>query len=326
MKVLVTGGGGYIGSIVTEALLDKGYHVTVLDNLQQGHRSAIVMDAEFVKADLGDKAALEQVFSSRKFDAVIHMAADTVTEFSMTDPRRYFNSNVVNSLNLFDIMLKYDVKKMVFSSSASVYGEPNSVPIIEDHPKSPINSYGESKLMCERILQWYGRAYSLEFVVLRYFNAAGASEKLGEDHRPETHLIPIVLKAALFPDRCVSIFGEDYPTKDGSCLRDYVHVRDIAQAHILALTNMKNVGGKVFNLGSGQGYTVKEIVLESKRISGKPISVDIKPRRAGDPAILLSSREKATKELDWHPKYTDLNTIIESAWAWMQKHPQGYDD
>jgi UDP-glucose 4-epimerase len=325
MKVLVTGGAGYVGSIVTEELIYSGYQVSVLDNLQQGHRSAVIPEAEFIQADFGDNLALEKIFRAGKFDAVMHMAAETVIEFSMSDPRRYFKNNIVNSLVLLDVMLKYDVKSLVFSSSAATYGEPTSIPISEENTKTPVNSYGESKLMFERILAWYGRAYGLKYVAMRYFNAAGASEKLGEDHRPETHLIPNVLKAALFSDKIVSIFGEDYPTKDGSCIRDYVHVRDIAQAHILALKNMNNVAGKAFNLGSGQGYSVKEIVAEARRITGKPINVEIKPRRSGDPAILLASREHATKELKWQPKYTALDIILGSAWKWMQKHPQGYD-
>ena len=325
MKILVTGGGGYVGSIVTEELLNSGYQVSVIDNLQQGHRSAIKSKAEFIKCDLADKETLEKTFHSGKFEAVMHMAGETVIEFSMSDPKRYFHNNIVNGITLLDMMLKYDVKKLVFSSSASTYGEPTTIPITEDHPKLPLNSYGESKLMFERILAWYGRAYALQYVAMRYFNAAGASEKLGEDHRPETHLIPNVLKAALFPNQSVSIFGEDYPTKDGSCVRDYVHVRDIAQAHILALVNMKDVNGKAFNLGSGHGYTVKEIVAEARRITGKPIRAEMKPRRAGDPAVLLASHDRATKELLWHPDYDSLDIIIESAWRWILQHPHGYD-
>lgn len=325
MKVLVTGGAGYVGSIVTEELLASGYQVSVLDNLQQGHRSAVLPEAEFIKADLEDKKTLERVFLKGKFDGVMHMAAETVIEFSMSDPRRYFKNNIVNSLTLLDVMLKYDVKQLVFSSSAATYGEPIHIPITEDDPKLPVNSYGESKLMFERILEWYGRAYGLKYVAMRYFNAAGASEKLGEDHRPETHLIPNVLKAALLPDQSVSIFGEDYPTRDGSCVRDYVHVRDIAQVHILALKNINDVNGMAFNLGSGQGYTVKEVVSEARRITGKQIKVEMKPRRAGDPAILLASHERAVRELKWQPLYESLDAIIGSAWRWMQKHPQGYD-
>jgi len=326
MKVLVTGGAGYVGSIVSEELLAGGYQVSILDNLQQGHLSAIIPEAEFIKADLEDKVALEKVFRTGKFDGVIHMAAETVIEFSMSDPRRYFKNNVVNALTLLDVMLKYDVKQLVFSSSAATYGEPKNIPVTEDDPKIPVNSYGESKLIFEQILEWYGRAYGLKYVTMRYFNAAGASEKLGEDHRPETHLIPNVLKAALFQDRSVSIFGEDYPTKDGSCVRDYVHVRDIALAHILALKNMGDVSGKVFNLGNGQGYSVKEIVSEARKITGKSISVATKPRRPGDPAILLANRERAANELKWQPKYADLDIIIGSTWEWMRKHPLGYDD
>jgi len=325
MKVLVTGGAGYVGSIVTEELLNSGYQVSVIDNLQQGHCSAVLPAAEFIQADLADKEAVEKTFRAGKFDAVMHMAGETVVEFSMSDPKRYFNNNIVNGIALLNAMLKYNVKKLVFSSSASTYGEPKNIPIIEDDPKLPVNSYGESKLMFERILNWYGRAYGLQYVAMRYFNAAGASEKLGEDHRPETHLIPNVLKAALLPNQRISIFGEDYPTKDGSCVRDYVHVRDIAQAHILALINMKGVTGQALNLGSGEGYTVKEIVAASGRITGKPIRAEIKPRRTGDPAVLLAGHERATKELKWHPEYTDLDIIIESAWRWMRQHPQGYN-
>lgn len=325
MKVLVTGGAGYVGSIVTEELLASGYQVSVLDNLQQGHRSAVSPGAEFIKATLEDKEALEKVFRMGKFDGVMHMAAETVIEFSMSDPRRYFKNNIVNSLTLLDAMLKYDVKQLVFSSSAATYGEPKHIPITEDDPKLPVNSYGESKLMFEQILKWYGTAYGLKYVAMRYFNAAGASEKRGEDHRPETHLIPNVLKAALNPEQSVFIFGEDYPTKDGSCTRDYVHVRDIAQAHILALENMKKVSGMVFNLGSGQGYTVKEVVSEARKITGKQINVETKPRRVGDPAILLASHERAERELKWQPRYAGLDNMIEGAWEWMRKHPQGYD-
>ena len=325
MKILVTGGAGYVGSIVTEELLANGYQVTVLDNLQQGHRSAVLPGAEFINIDLEDKVALENLFHKGKFDGVMHLAAETVIEFSMSDPRRYFKNNIVNAIFLLDTMLKYDVKQLVFSSTAATYGEPKNIPITEDDPKLPVNSYGESKLMFERILEWYGRAYDLKYVAMRYFNAAGASEKLGEDHHPETHLIPSILKAALFSDQTVNIFGEDYPTKDGSCVRDYVHVRDIAQAHILALINMNNVNGMAFNLGSGQGYTVKEIVSAARRITGKPIKVEMKPRRSGDPAILLASHERAARELRWRPLHDSLDDMIGSAWRWMQKHPQGYD-
>lgn len=250
MNVLVTGGAGYVGSIVGEELLKDGYKIIVLDNLQQGHKEAVPPRAEFVLTDICDPGALEEVFQRFKIDAVMHMAAETVVEYSMTDPRRYFRNNIVGGLNLLDAMLRHDVHKFIFSSSAAVYGEPENIPIGEDHPKNPTNSYGESKLMFERILESYGKAYGLKHVSLRYFNAAGASDLLGEDHRPETHLIPNVLKAALDESSSVAIFGTDYPMKDGSCIRDYVHVIDIAQAHVLALKKIGELSSGAYNIGN----------------------------------------------------------------------------
>ena len=355
MNILVTGGAGYVGSIVAEELLKQGHKVIVLDNLQQGHKEAVLSKAEFIVADIRQAEALDTVFRQAKIDAVMHMAAETVVEYSMTDPGRYFQSNIIGGINLLDTMLKYDVFKFIFSSSAAVYGEPQSVSIVEDHSKIPLNAYGESKLMFERILEWYGRAYGLKHISLRYFNAAGASEQLGEDHYPETHLIPNVLKVALLQSpapnpQCqglgtrgqgfVSIFGADYPTKDGSCIRDYVHVVDIAQAHILALEKVESptpspqspgagdqgLGTVAYNLGNGDGYSVLEVVETAKKVTGIDIPVKMCSRRPGDPVVLVANSDRARAELDWQPRFPELGTIIDSAWQWIRQHPEGYGD
>jgi len=326
MKVLVTGGAGYVGSIVTEELLKEGHHVIVLDNLQQGHRRAILPEAELVQADICDIKALGNVFGRCKIDAVMHMAAETVVEYSMSDPKRYFQNNVVGGINLLDTMIKHGVDTFIFSSSAAVYGEPQSIPVEESHPKLPVNAYGESKLMFERILEWYGKAYGLKHISLRYFNAAGASERLGCDQHPETHLIPNVLKAALNSDSPVTIFGTDYPTKDGTCIRDYIHVVDIAQAHVLALGKLENLTGNVYNLGNGEGYSVLEVVETAKRVTGVDIPAIISSRRLGDPAVLVASSTRAKSELDWKPRFSELESIVESIWEWMKEHPSGYDE
>ena len=324
MNVLVTGGAGYVGSIITEELLKEGHRIIVLDNLQQGHRDAVPLGVEFMLADICDKETLEEVFRRFKVDAVMHMAAETVVEYSLTDPRRYFQNNVVGGINLLDTMLKHNVRKLIFSSSAAVYGDPQSSPIEEEHPKNPINAYGESKLMFEHILDWYGKAYGLKHICLRYFNAAGASENLGEGHHPETHLIPNVLKAAL-DGNPVPVFGTDYPTKDGSCIRDYVHVIDIARAHILALEKLEGLSGRVYNLGNAKGYSVIEVIEAARRVTGVNIPVKPCPRRPGDPAVLVASSNRAKEELGWKPKFSNLEAIIESAWKWIRRHPNGYE-
>jgi UDP-glucose 4-epimerase len=323
MNVLVTGGAGYIGSIVTERLIGK-QKVIVVDNCQQGHRESVLPQAEFVSADIGNAKALDEIFKKFNINAVIHMAGETVVEFSLTDPKRYFQNNIIGGINLLNTMLKNKVNKIIFSSSASTYGEPHSVPIDEIHPKAPINSYGETKLMFERVLYWYARAYGIKFVCFRYFNAAGATELLGEDHRPETHLIPNILKAALDKNKPVSIFGTDYPTPDGSCVRDYVHVVDIAQAHILALEKINNVSGRSFNLGNGEGYSVLEVVKTVEKVAGTTIPVILSPRRPGDPATLVASSKLAEQELGWKPEFPALEDIIRSAWQWQKRHPDGY--
>lgn len=341
VRTLVTGGAGYIGSIVAEELLKDGYDVLVLDNLRQGHRGAVPSGAEFASADICDPASLEDVFQRHKFDAVMHMAAETAVEFSITDPQRYFQNNIVGGLNLLEAMRKYRVRKLVFSSSASVYGEPESTPIEEEHPKAPVNAYGETKLMFERILGWYGKAYGLKHLSLRYFNAAGASKLLGEDHRPETHLIPNILKAALLQPPIsnpqpqgpgtrdsgfVSIFGTDYPTKDGTAIRDYIHVVDIAQAHVLALERLEDLSGRAYNLGNGEGYSVLEVIETAKKVTRVDIPTRVCTRRPGDPAVLVASSNLAKTEMGWKPQFPELGSIIGSAWIWMRKHINGYNN
>jgi UDP-glucose 4-epimerase len=333
MSVLVTGGAGYIGSIVVEELIQQGYEVVVLDNLQEGNREAVSPAAVFVEGNIADRELLLRTFAEHGIESVIHMAAETTIEFSMTDPQRYFVNNVLHGINLLDVMLASGVKKIVFSSTAAIYGEPKQIPITETHPTEPINAYGESKLMFEKILKWYHQAYGINYACFRYFNAAGASENYGENHRHESHLIPMVLQAALAARAegpagkappTLEVFGTDYPTKDGSCIRDYIHVVDLAQAHVLALEHIDNLKQRAFNLGNGGGYSVLEVIEMAERVTGVDIPVAVKDRRSGDPGVLIASSALIKKELGWQPKYPDLKTIIESAWDWCRKHPQGY--
>ena len=325
MNIIVTGAAGYIGSIVTEELIRQGNSVIALDNLKQGHREAVSPEAIFVELDLSDIKGLEHLFEHHEIEAVMHLAAESTVEHSITDPGRYFQNNVIYSANLLDTMLKHGVRRLVFSSTAAVYGEPEEVPIEEDMPTMPVNPYGESKLMFEKILDWYRRAYRLKFISLRYFNAAGASERFGEDHRPETHLIPNVLKVALGQAEHVPVFGTNYPTKDGTCIRDYIHVLDIAKAHILALKYLWEGGGnKAYNLGNDRGYSVMEVVGTARKVTGSSIPTAIHPKRMGDPAVLVASSELAKSELGWQPEYPDLESMIDSAWQWQRKHPCGY--
>ncbi len=324
MHILITGGAGYIGSILTEELLKEGHEVITIDDLQQGHKEAVPPNAEFICADICQKEDLEDIFRRFKIDAVVHMAAEASVEYSMTNPSQCFQNNICGGINLLDVMLQHNVDKIIFSSSAAIYGNPESVPIEESHSKNPINAYGESKLIFEHILYWYGKAYGLKHISLRYFNAAGASTKLGESHYPETHLIPNVLKAAL-DSNPVSVFGTDYPTKDGSCIRDYVHVIDIARAHSLALKKLGGLSGRAYNLGNEYGYSVMEVVEAANRVTGVNIPIERCPRRAGDPAVLVASSNRAKKELGWKPEFSSLGVIIESAWTWIQQHPNGYE-
>lgn len=324
MNMLVTGGTGYVGSLIVEELIKEGHSVVILDNLQQGHEGAVAPGADFVLADIHDSEALARTFERFRVEAVMHMAAETLVEYSITDPKRFFQNNIVGGINVLNAMLENGLDRFVFSSTAAVYGEPQSIPIQETYPKSPVNAYGESKLVFERILDWYGKAYGLKHISLRYFNAAGASEQFGEDHRPETHLIPNVLKAALDESNPVAIFGTDYPTNDGSCIRDYVHVVDIAKAHILAMDKIEGLRGKAYNLGNGEGYSVLEVIEVSKEVTGVIIPTTVCPRRSGDPAVLVASSDQAKAELGWTPEYPSLESIIESAWRWTKQHPNGY--
>jgi len=325
MNVLVTGAAGYIGSILTEKLIQEGSSVIALDNLAQGHREAVAPEAMFVQAELADSEKLEQIFRRYQISSVMHLAAESLVGESMTDPGRYFHNNVICSINLLDTMLKYGVHKIVFSSSAAVYGEPKKVPIGEGDPVIPVNTYGESKLMFERILHWYWCAYKLNFIALRYFNAAGASGCFGEDHNPETHLIPNALKVALGQRDYVPILGTDYPTKDGSCVRDYIHVLDIAKAHLLALKQLERGGSnKTYNLGNGEGYSVLEVISTIRKVTGADIPIVVQPRRPGDPPVLVASSKLAKSEIGWRPEYPALESIVESAWQWQKEHPHGY--
>jgi UDP-glucose 4-epimerase len=327
MAVLVTGGLGYVGSHSVKQLVERGEHVINLDNLIFGHKQA-ACGSEVIIGDIGDRALLRDIFSKYDIDAVMHFAALADVPESVADPRKYYDTNVAKSLALLDVMLEHGVKMMIFSSSAATFGEPQVVPIPEDHPKNPTNPYGRSKLMLEEILREYERAYGLRAISLRYFNASGAdpSGEIGEDHNPEHHLIPIVLQVALGQREQVSIYGTDWPTKDGTCVRDYVHVSDLAQAHLLALDALRNgCQTTEYNLGNGNGYTVMEVVRTAENVTGREIKTVNADRRPGDPAVLVASSEKIVKELGWKPKYPDLETIIETAWKWHSTHPNGYE-
>ncbi len=326
MRVMVTGGAGYIGSVVTEELLRDGHDVVVYDNLQKGHRQAVVSPAEFVHANLADKVKLSETLSAQRIEAVIHMAADSLVGESCEHPAKYYQNNVSVGLILLDAMRETGVSRIVFSSTAATYGEPEKQPIEETDPNRPTNPYGESKLAFERALRWYDEAYALRYASLRYFNAAGASEKCGEDHDPESHLLPIALQVATGARQSIQVYGDDYPTPDGTCVRDYIHVIDLARAHILALSALDQ-GSRLYNLGcGGAGYSVNEVLEAAREVTGKSIRATVGPRRAGDPSVLIASSEKIKRELGWKPQFQDLRVIIESAWKWMQAHPNGYDD
>ncbi len=319
--IFVTGGAGYIGSHLVKKLIKLKYKVLVYDNLSKGHKESIDKKASFIKGDLSDKNKLDSVFKKYKIDSVMHFAGSIEAAESIIKPEKYFTDNVVNGINLLNAMVKHNVKKMIYSSSAGVYGNAKRIPIKEDSETKPVNVYGETKLMFENILRLYDKIHNVKFMALRYFNSAGSDERLGEDHNPETHLIPLILKAAL-NNSGVKVFGTDYPTKDGTCIRDYIHVIDLANAHILALNNLDSES-KIYNLGSENGYSVKEIIKISKEITRKKIKVVESGRRKGDPAILIASSEKIKKELGWKSRY-DLRAIIKSAWNWHKKHPEGY--
>ena len=321
MKVFVTGGAGYIGSVFVETLCNAGHEVTVFDNLSEGHRAAVDSRATFVLADLNDRNAVMAAVRDSGAEAVVHFAANALVGESMTNPSKYFRNNVAGGLNLADAAVAAGVRKFIFSSTCATYGPPDRVPMDESLPQRPINPYGESKLMFESVLRWYRELHGLEVVIFRYFNAAGASEQFGEHHRIETHLIPNVMKVALGQASHVSIFGTDYPTPDGTCIRDYIHIADLAQAHMLALQPGKS---GVFNLGNGEGFSVREVIATCERISGAKIPVLEQPRRPGDPPRLVASATKAHQELGWKPRFPSLEDIVRTAWSWHQKHPGGY--
>ncbi|MCW5551214.1 MAG: UDP-glucose 4-epimerase GalE [Verrucomicrobiae bacterium] len=323
MNVFVTGGAGYIGSICVEELLNAGHHVTVLDNLTEGHRAAVDPRAKFIHGCLSDAALVAQSVRDSQAEAILHFAANALVGESMTNPGKYFRNNVASGLNLLDAAVVCGVKKFVFSSTCATYGPPDRVPMTEDLPQRPINPYGESKLMFEKMLNWYHQLHGLEFVAFRYFNAAGASGKYGEHHRIETHLIPNVLKVALGQAAQCEIYGTDYPTPDGTCIRDYIHIVDLAQAHILGLAPGKQ---GFFNLGNGDGYSVRQVISTCEKITGRQIAAFEKPRRPGDPPKLVASAEKAVRELGWRPKFPKLEEIVATAWEWHRKHPTGYAD
>jgi len=323
MKILVVGGAGYIGSVCAELLLDEGHTVSIFDNLSEGHRAAIDLRAQFVEGDLQNQQSIEQALAKQKPEAVMHFAASALVGESMRNPSKYFRNNIASGLNLLDAMVSVGVTKIVFSSTCAIFGPPERVPIDETMPTRPINPYGESKLAFEKILRWYDEIHGLKYASLRYFNAAGASEKFGEDHRVETHLIPNVLKVALGEKPAVEIFGTDYETPDGTCVRDYIHIIDLARAHIFALDAAKS---DFYNLGTGGGASVREVIDACRKVIGRKIDIVEKPRRLGDPPRLIASSEKIKRELGWKPEFQSLDVIIESAWKWRQKFPRGYGD
>ena len=327
MRVLVTGGAGYIGSVVAAQLVDAGHSVVVYDNLSHGHRDAVPSAAKFVVGDIGDRARLDQLFSTNNCDAVMHFAAWIEAGESMKEPARFFRNNTANALTLLEAMLAHGVSRFVFSSTAALFGNPERTPIAEDDPLHPTNAYGESKLLVERMLAWFHRIHGLSVASLRYFNAAGATPERGEAHSPETHLIPLVLQVAAGTRASISIYGVDYPTPDGSCVRDYIHVSDLASAHLLALDALAASAqpvSLVYNLGNGKGFSVREVIAAARRVTGHPIPAVESPRREGDPATLVASSDKIRRELGWKPKHTELDEIIRGAWEWSRKNPGGY--
>jgi UDP-glucose 4-epimerase len=325
MNILVTGGAGYIGSIVVEELINQGEQVVVIDNLLFGHPEAVHPQAKFVQGDLADREAVKALFDAHDFDGIMHFASHTLVGESMEHPFLYLSANVRNVLNVLEEAVAHDVKRFILSSSANLFDQPERMPIDEEERIIPGSPYGESKYLIERILAWLDRTKGLRYAALRYFNAAGASPtgERGEDHDPETHLIPLVLKVALGQRDRIIVFGDDYPTRDGSCVRDYIHIVDLAQAHILALRALDE-GSRIYNLGNGQGFTVKEVVETCRQVTGHPIPSEIGPRRPGDPATLIASSDKIRRELGWEPQYPELRTIVEHAWQWHRTHPNGY--
>lgn len=330
MKILVLGGAGYIGSHTVYELIDAGNEVVIIDNLETGHMKAVHPQAKFYKGDLRDRAFVDSVLDTEKnIDAVIHFAANSLVGESMVNPLKYYDNNLCGTKVMLESLVAHGIDKVVFSSTAATYGEPQSIPIVETDPTRPTNCYGETKLSMERMFYWTGVAHNLRFVSLRYFNACGAhiSGQIGEDHNPETHLIPLILQAASGKRDHISIFGTDYDTVDGTCVRDYIHVTDLAQAHILAVRYlMEGNKSDIFNLGNGVGFTVRQVIDEARKVTGADIKVVEEGRRAGDPATLIASSDKAKSVLGWKPEYADLSKIIETAWKWHSKHKNGFED
>lgn len=327
MAILVLGGAGYIGSHTVYELIDAGRDVVIADNLETGHIEAVHPKAKFYQGDIRDRAFVDSIFESEPIDGVIHFAANSLVGESMTNPLKYYDNNLCGTKVLLESMVAHGIDKIVFSSTAATYGEPERVPILETDKTEPTNCYGETKLSMEKMFKWVGKAHGLRFVSLRYFNACGAhvSGKIGEAHNPESHLIPLILQVPNGQREYISIFGDDYDTKDGTCIRDYIHVTDLAQAHILAMDYLMNGGeSNIFNLGNGVGFTVKEVIDTARKVTGHPIPAKITPRRAGDPAQLIASSEKAKTILGWHPEHADLEEIIATAWNWHKNHPHGF--
>lgn len=324
MKILVTGAAGYIGSIVTEQLVEEGNQVIAVDNLSGGYRAAVHPGANFMVADLADRAWLKLLFRTHAIDAVVHLAAEALVEVSMRDPGRFFQTNVAGGLNLVDAMVEAGVKRLVFSSTAAVYGEPVQIPVTEESLRKPVNTYGASKLAFEEMLAWYHLAHGLKHISLRYFNACGASERFGESHVPESHIIPILFETALGMREMFCLYGADYDTPDGTCIRDYIHVADIAHAHVLALKKIDSTGPRVYNMGNGSGYSNKQVIAAVEQVTARRVKVSVSPRRSGDPARLVASSARIREELGWKPKHPDLAEMIDTAWTWRQRHPNGY--
>jgi len=323
-RVLVTGGAGYIGSVVTAQLLDKGFEVVVCDNLCHGNRAAVPARAKLVVEDIGNRAALDRLLREHRVDAVMHFAAFIEAGESMREPAKYFRNNTANTLTLLEAVLAHEVPRFVFSSTAAVFGTPGRTPIEETDQLCPTNVYGESKVFVERMLDWFHRIHGLRYASLRYFNAAGASGDQGEDHRPETHLIPLALDVVLGKRVEIAIYGTDYPTADGTCIRDYIHVADLASAHLLVLEELKSKDKLMYNLGNGLGFTVRQVIDTVRRVTGHPVPIRETGRRPGDPAILVASSDKIKRELNWNAQVPDLEAIVRSAWEWRRAHPDGY--
>ena len=326
MKILVTGGAGYIGGIVTSQLLGRGYEVVVLDDLSNSYKASVAAKSKFVQGSIADRALLDQIFRENKVDAVMHFAAFIEAGESMKYPEKYFRNNTANALTLLEALITHGVRRFVFSSTAALYGTPERTPIEEEDKLQPTNAYGESKLLVERMLAWMNRIHGLRYACLRYFNAAGAAGERGEDHHPESHLIPLILQVALGQRENIAIYGTDYPTPDGTCVRDYVHISDLSSAHLLALEALKEKEKLIYNLGNGKGFSVREVIETVRSITRHAIPVKEVARRAGDPAVLVASSEKIKRELGWKPEYPGLDAIIRTAWEWRREHPNGYAD